>query len=484
MNRGFEELVTMLSNGMSHRSLYFSAHPKVRSSAADFQRQLRELLDGAQKDGFFLGIVNGRLVHEGHFLLGSTLVGKRIIQFNDRLRAGGLLFKRPVSIDELCSLFEVAAELKEPLRSLDEARAMLQARGVTNVEISPPYDDPAWFGQFLFKGTDSLVGEIVEDEGDATMITVYQSLFEAVEVAHSKAAGDHEIDIAGARTMSEKLVATTAETQKDILQLVQYADYDAYTVGHSVRVALLAVMVGRALGMPSQLLTELGTAGILHDVGKSKIAPEILFKRARLDADEQRVMAQHPCLGAQILLENDRVGPLAIGAAWGHHLRHDRGGYPEMPAWAVRSRVTALVQACDVYEALTAVRPYKPALPPRRVYEIMLADRHAFDAGALDALIRTLGLYPPGSHVRLSSGEQATVTAAGRRIDRPRVEVTHSADGRRLPPADRRPVDLGAPAGAGLVVAELLEVADTAGLDPAELAAPRIECGIELAART
>jgi len=154
-----------------------------------------------------------------------------------------------------------------------------------------------------------------------------------------------------------------------------------------------------------------------------------------------------------------------------------------MPRWAARSRVTALLQVCDVYEALTAVRPYKPALPPRRVYEVMLADSHAFDPGALNALMRTLGLYPPGSRVRLSSGEQATVTASGRRIDRPKVEVTHTPDGRRLMRNDWRLVDLGSAETASLSVSELLEVVDTAGFDPADLIAPRIECGIEMAAR-
>ena len=77
-------------------------------------------------------------------------------------------------------------------------------------------------------------------------------------------------------------------------------------------------------------------------------------------------MSAHPTLGATILLENQGVGPLGVAAAWGHHLRFDGGGYPPTPSWRIKSKVTSLVQACDVFEALTAVRPYKAPMAPRR----------------------------------------------------------------------------------------------------------------------
>jgi putative nucleotidyltransferase with HDIG domain len=213
-------------------------------------------------------------------------------------------------------------------------------------------------------------------------------------------------------------------------------------VGHSVRVALLALVVGRSLGLDPRLLVEIGTAGLLHDVGKSKIPHEVLFKPGRLDADERRVISTHTTLGAKILLATADAPPLGIAAAFGHHLRHDRRGYPRLAPWGASGRVTALVQVCDVFEALTAVRPYKPSLTPLRAYEIMAGDKGAFDPSALAAFVRAVGFFPPGSRVRLRSGEQAFVLRVGVDPSKPVVELTHDAGGAPLANADRLVVDL------------------------------------------
>jgi putative nucleotidyltransferase with HDIG domain len=256
--------------------------------------------------------------------------------------------------------------------------------------------------------------------------------------------------------VSESLLNTSQSNFIDFMQLVQYPDYDSYTVGHSVRVALLLVLVGHRLGMEQDFLTELGTVGLLHDVGKARIPEEILFKRDRLDEEERRIIEGHTILGAQILLENKDASPLAVAAAWGHHLRHDGGGYPATPSWNHRDRVTSLLQICDVYEALTAVRPYKLALTPRRAFEIMLRDEGAYDPIMLAAFIRAMGFYPPGSPVRLTDGRRAVVLAAGADIERPQVRITHTAEGLPIEADHALVLDLGEPGWEKIEVSTLL----------------------------
>jgi HD-GYP domain-containing protein (c-di-GMP phosphodiesterase class II) len=195
-------------------------------------------------------------------------------------------------------------------------------------------------------------------------------------------------------------------------------------------VALLAVQVGLTLKLEPRYLLELGTAGLLHDVGKAKIPNDILFKRGKLDEEERRVITNHPRAGAELLMEQEDAGPLSVGAAFGHHIRQYRRGYPVIPKWHAIGRSTALIHVCDVFEALTAIRPYKAALSPRRAFEMMLADTGCFHAGAMSALVRSVGLYPPGNRVLLSTGERALVIAAGDALDRPCVSITHDATGR------------------------------------------------------
>ena len=105
-------------------------------------------------------------------------------------------------------------------------------------------------------------------------------------------------------------------------------------------------------------------------------------------------------------------------------------------------RTTCLLQVCDVFEALTAVRPHQTARSAQRAFEIMLEDRAAFDMGALSALLRATGIYPPGSRIRLSTGEQGVVVAAGRDMARPQVEVTHDSNGSPFAPSDMPILDL------------------------------------------
>jgi putative nucleotidyltransferase with HDIG domain len=287
-------------------------------------------------------------------------------------------------------------------------------------------------------------------------VLICQTLFNATENVHVCGARGHSIDIDNVRGASEEFLQASRGNFMDIMQLVHYPDYDSYTVGHSVRVAMILVLVGHRLGMDKDFLIELGTAGLLHDVGKSKIPSEILFKEGALVQEERQIIERHPVLGAQILLSHRGISKLALTAAWGHHLRPDGRGYPVPTTWGVTDKVTALLHVCDVFEALTAVRPYKGSLTPRRAYEIMLKDQGGFDQRAFSTFLSAMGLYPPGSRVQLSNGRQGIVVSTGGDIEKPIVRFTHDSSGEALSPTDSRILDLGTPEAEGLSVVKFL----------------------------
>jgi len=95
-----------------------------------------------------------------------------------------------------------------------------------------------------------------------------------------------------------------------------------------------------------------------------------------------------------------------------------------MPDWHKPGFAAAVIHVCDVFEALTATRPYKKPMSPHRAYEIMFKDRAAFDPRPLSALVQALGLYPPGSEVVLTDGRRGVVARAGKNLDRPAVRLT------------------------------------------------------------
>jgi HD-GYP domain-containing protein (c-di-GMP phosphodiesterase class II) len=459
-----EDLVSILSSALGARQLYFRDHPNVRSSASAFTGGLERLLEVQGKDAFFIGLVEGKLVLDGRLLVGPTILGSRLVEFLSALRGGGMVFRKALDEEEFIRFLDAASETKDPFADLEEGRRFLRMHTLPDIELSPPYEDAGWFGQFFFEGREEWDDGSAEDPKLDEHLEQYRSLFDSVDSSHAHARAEEGVDIAQARTTSESLINGSEGGITDILRLVRYPDYDTFTVGHSVRVALLAVLTAQRAGLPREVLTELGAAGLLHDVGKALIPDEIIFKPGRLDEGEFRQVARHPVLGAGILLDSADASSLSIGAAWGHHLRHDGGGYPPRTAWAIENPLVELIHVCDVFEAITAIRPYKTGMTPRRAFEIMLEDRSAFDPTVLRWFVRAMGMYPPGHMVGLASGEVGLVLRAGDHVERPTIRVTHDRGGRPILRADQPTLDLATPEASGRQIVGFFSTGSEPGL--------------------
>lgn len=442
MNQSYQDLVTLLARGISQRKMYSADHPKVHACAHEFRDNLMGLQMKDNKTKFFIGVVDGKLVHDGKYLIGPSIIGSRLNVFADLLECGGFLFNQGLTTDELKSFFTMAAIQKKSWNSLTEARQLLKSENIVNIELSPPYEDPGWFGQFLFEEQENMGMQDGEGEDWEQLLPAFQSLYSTLETAHDSGQSGRNLDLDAARKSTEKLLQAIDGPFTDIMQLVKYPDYDTYTVGHSVRVAMFAVIVGRHLNLPKELQNELGVAALLHDVGKSRIPADILFKPGRLDEGERAVIQKHPEIGARMLMESGDASEMTIAAAWGHHRRYDGQGYPSMPLGSNESSVTQIINVCDVFEALTAIRPYKKAHTARKAYEIMLSESGWFCPNALSSFCSAVGMYPPGSQVRLTSGHRAQVLAPGDLFDRPKVKLSHNPDGQDLPEKEQAEIDL------------------------------------------
>ncbi len=442
MKSSYNDLVVLLTRGISKRVMYFADHPQIRACCRDFTRGLTKQLQTDQQESFFLGVVQGKLVHEGKLLVGPTILGKKMADFADFLECGGFLFQIGLTEEEISSFLALAAELNTSIGNLEAGRNLLELQGITHIVLSPAYSDPGWFGQFIFNGEDP-----DRDDSDTVLtmeqlIPVYQNMFDSVDQAHSNAYLEKSIDIGSTRRAAQNLLLRSGEDFTDIMHLVKYPDFDSYTVGHSVRVAMLAAIVGKNLKLSPEQLNELTSAALLHDVGKARIPTEILFKPGHLDTEERSIIETHAQLGAEILLESKDSTSLAIAVAWGHHLRPDQRGYPSSPNPLTTSKCTNLIHVCDVFEAMTAIRPYKEAMTPRQALEFMIQDHGGFQPGALQAFIAAVGLYPPGSRLLLKTGWQAIAVKTGKTFGRPVIQLTHDPHGNVVPDEKQTTLDL------------------------------------------
>jgi len=436
MERRFSDLLVLLASGINQRRMYFDSHPRVHFISREFVTNLQTMLRDSGQDEFAFGVFSSKLIRKGKYLVGPSIAGRSLIEFAEHLGCGGFVFKLPLTPQNLVDFFRLGAEQKDDMPDLAAARALFAAAGLAHIRLSDPFieegtghaDQPA----------ETAVDHEKTDDLDfmaadfAPLLRIYQALYETVAANNLALSGDSHIDLDQARAQGRKLVAVSNRSALDVMQFMRYPDFDSYTIGHSVRVAALAALLARALGWSTDLQSEIATAGLLHDLGKGKVPDEILFKPGRLDDDERRIMETHPVLGSRVLLANGETSAIVLAATWGHHLREDGGGYPAMPPWFAGSSAAALIHVCDVFEALTATRPYKKPMSPRLAYEIMLADAGSFQPRMLAALVHTLGLYPPGSEVVLSDFRQAVVIAAGPDPEQPLVRVTHNAAGAPL----------------------------------------------------
>ncbi|MGB3212956.1 MAG: HD domain-containing phosphohydrolase [Desulforhopalus sp.] len=440
MDKIINDVIILLCKGISNRRLYFSGHPQVTSYAETFLKELTSFFEKSGKEEFFIGIIDGHFVFDGKRLFGPTIVGRQLIMFIGMLRCGGISFHQGVTVADITGFMDLTDGLKAPMNSLQEARELFVQQGIGSITLAGYYSDQPGMGtpdkKRPWEGQEA--GGFLQSPA-----LIYQALFDVVTRAHGDAAFNRELDIDSARSISEFLLRFTQSNFADVMQCIHYPDFDSYTIGHSVRVSSLAVFVGMKMNWPEEDVLAMGTAAILHDIGKSKISPEILYKAGSLNNEEFSLIQDHPRIGSELLLAQKTSSPLDIAAAWGHHLRYDGKGYPQQPAWAVRSPAIALLQICDIFEALTAVRPYKHAMDPQRAFSVMMSDAGAFNLSLLSAFISCIGIYPPGTYVELTDGRVGMVTGTGEVVDRPHLKITKMADGTRLNEENQYYVDLG-----------------------------------------
>jgi putative nucleotidyltransferase with HDIG domain len=169
--------------------------------------------------------------------------------------------------------------------------------------------------------------------------------------------------------------------------MVRLAHKDAYTEGHTRRVALLAVQVGEELGLSAGRLRSLAIGGLLHDIGKLSVPDAILQKPAPLDPDEYEIVRTHPERGAQLVDElggfNDEVRRLVLD----HHERLEGSGYPAGLRGDQIDLETRILGCCDVYDALCSDRVYREAWTPAQALGLLHRETGTdFDSRCVEAL--------------------------------------------------------------------------------------------------
>ncbi len=195
-----------------------------------------------------------------------------------------------------------------------------------------------------------------------------------------------------------------------LISLARLKTQDDYTFMHSVAVCGLMIALARQLGLDQTQIRDAGMAGLIHDLGKAMVPLEILNKPGKLTDEEFTQIKEHPRHGYDMLVEGAGVGEVSLDVALHHHEKVDGSGYPDKLNSDTISLFAKMGAVCDVYDAITSDRPYKtgwdPAVAIRKMNEW---SKGHFDARVFQAFVKSVGIYPVSSLVKLESGLLAVV---------------------------------------------------------------------------
>lgn len=221
-------------------------------------------------------------------------------------------------------------------------------------------------------------------------------------------------------TESENFADATDSIANDLMSAIEDNDAvaidinalktsDEYTFKHSVDVATIAMILAKKMGLSQKEIYEIGVVGLLHDVGKTKVPPEILNKPSRLDDEEFEVMKQHSVFGYKMVKDRKEFNQAISLGVLQHHEKINGKGYPMGVGGNQITQYAKIISVADIYDALVTERPYKKAFSQRDAVEMIMSMTNELDMDAMKGFMESVILYPVDTVVELSTGEKAKV---------------------------------------------------------------------------
>jgi len=355
------------------------------------------------------------------FVFANYPAFKTVLQELTRREIGAILFYPELSLEELKSFLALLLS-SENFESLTENLTSAQVKYL-QVE----------------KATETAISPGKKEKNRATA-RIYFSCLLHLKDAFESEDPRQAFRLNTTRRLMQALFTHVVENEAFVFGLTNIKNYDEYTLNHSLNVCLLAIALGRRLGLDRQELIELGLSAFFHDFGKIDTPKEILDKPAKLEPHERAIIEKHPHHGAGTLaaLKNIKGIPLrAIHVAMEHHLREDLSGYPQTFKKKPTHLFSKIVKIVDYFDAITTKRVYRPrAFTREEALSLMLEQgSREFHPQLLRVFVQMMGVYPVGSVVALSTGEVGLVVETNpdpAMALRPRVKIIANKEGQKI----------------------------------------------------
>ncbi len=414
-------LITLFSGAVKSMAFYPASHPAIRQPLMELYKILTTALSLESEVSW--GLVDGIMFFGDHlFVTPSTaiadLANRMIEKEINRIVVSSLSFDELEAFIKLFSVNGVRC---------DDISEQMAKGGINGIKLIRQGDEN-------FNPVNDGIEDDLETAGEGDHIKTYNGALAAIRTICRDIERGRIPNSAPLIKVVDEMVDITMREPWALLGLTMIKNYDDYTFNHCVNVGVLSMALGSSLGMDAMSVRDLGIAGQLHDIGKTMIPKEILNKPGRLSSAEFDEMKRHPELGSRIIREMEGLATHISSIVLGHHLHHNRSGYPEWANKLPLDQMTEIISIADTYDALTTLRVYQhPFNPKTALSEMLKLTNTILDGAIVERFVTMMGKYPVGTLVRLDTNEVAIVHRPNTLDEEsPLVRILIDGDGRRL----------------------------------------------------
>lgn len=415
-----DDLLRTLNSALRMAQLYPRGHQSIASSLQRAEEELAVLF--RRGSAVTLGVLDEEIVFQdgdSYRVCSGAGYLLRILQSHGVDR---VTFTQGCSTADLGELIDVLQQSPEVVQGGGGGHRVLQARGIRTITLSR-------LTPTALESKDPSRPAIHRDTTDPAVCGLFVHARTGFDGMVESVASHRPILVDPARAYVYALTQTLIEGKSPVLSLALMERHENEWLTRLVRVTTLAVGYARHLGLTPQQTESLGTASFLYDVGLLALG----LQRESVSEDAP-LFQMHPAEGARLLLAGKQVDRLSVVVAFEHHMRHDLSGFPRVPGKRQIHPMAELVGLADSFVDLVTPKSGQRGLrSDEAILQLSRLVGTTFSARLFSSFVSMVGVFAPGTFVRLSDGRLAMVVATNpAHVLRPRVQVITAEDGATL----------------------------------------------------
>ena len=346
------QFILSLTSAISNLTVYPAGHPQSRLGLDESYTCLSKIFQ--MKREVTIALLRNHLIAEDRPLIFHGAYGDTFIEM-----------LRKKAIDRITFLAGL------PLHHL-EGFVRGFALSDTQAIRSSPFIK---IGEIQFKRASGYEDSGYPDDYSEATIDIAEDLEEpeaAVKDVYERIRTDNKVDLNLIGEVAMFFLESIYKIGSPLSMLASLKTADEYTFTHAVNVGILTMSQAEPLGFNGAYLKDIGTAALLHDIGKILIPEELLLKEGSLTGDERKIIEGHTTKGAKYLINMKNIPRLTVLAALEHHIWYDGSGYPRIRGAWKTNIVSQMIAIADVFDALRTRRPYREPMPPEKIEGILI----------------------------------------------------------------------------------------------------------------